>query len=142
MKERLQADAPYIYSIPFYVIHVCLSTTQVRPHSFDPRATATVCVCGSKSCRYTHPVTHTSTVPLLLCSPIVLVLNAEKNRYPLINSKAVKILSSPKKFPCPCEKCRASDRKSYQTLTSRSMRHRKEITQCKSHVSSEIMNML
>lgn len=109
------------YSIPFYFNqYVCLSNNAVfflplSIHSHtDFGATATVCVCvcvvvtwiGAMS-PAGNTSSHTIRVqfPLLLFPPIVPVFKCRKNRYPLINSKAVKILSSPKKSHVLVKKC-------------------------------------
>lgn len=91
------------YSIPFYFIqYVCLSTMQFFPPSFhrhtdyEPRLMHVWLLCRSAQCPAgTHLVTPylcSSLIAFSYSSPV----KCRKNRYPLINSKAVKILSSPK----------------------------------------------
>lgn len=106
------------YSIPFYFIqYVCLSNNAVfffaslhsQPHRLRSHG---YCVCvvvtwiGAMS-PAGNTSSHTIRVqfPLLLFSPIVPVFKCRKNRYPLINSKAVKILSSPKRSRVLVKKC-------------------------------------
>ncbi len=92
------------YSIPFYFNqYVCLSTMQFLPHSIHrhtnyepPRLLCVWLSCGSAQCPAdTYPVT-----PYLYSSLIAFshssCVKCRKNRYPLIDSKEVKILSSPK----------------------------------------------
>lgn len=99
--------------------------------------------------------------PLSLFSPIVPVFKCRKNRYPLINSKAVKILSSPKRSRVLVKKCwtshclhgtkkkvEPSGRKSWcqascnEKCPTPAPHQSREIIQCKWHVSLKIMDML
>ena len=108
------------YSIPFYFNqYVCLSNNAVffclspftATQTSEPQLLC-VCVCvvvtwiGAMS-PAGNTSSHTIRVqfPLLLFPPIVPVFKCRKNRYPLINSKAVKILSSPKKSHVLVKKC-------------------------------------
>lgn len=158
------------YSVPFYFIqYVCLSTKQFFFCLPPFTATQTMshgsytcgCMCRSAQCpagmRLVTPNLCSSLIASF--SLIVPLLNAEKNRYPLINSKAVKILSSPKgrvssvevsnqSLPWWNEKVAPSGKKSWLVAScnkrcSASAPHqRRETTQCKWHVSLKTMNIL
>lgn len=120
-KKTLQAGVSYIlfYTVLFQPVCVlieqcsfffCLSPFTATQTS-EPQLLC-VCVCvvvtwiGAMS-PAGNTSSHTIRVqfPLLLFPPIVPVFKCRKNRYPLINSKAVKILSSPKKSHVLVKKC-------------------------------------
>lgn len=103
--ERTRRLFCIFYSIPFYFFqYVCLSTMQFLPSSlhrhtdYKPQLLYVWLSCGSVKCPAgTHPVTP------YLCSSLIAffpphssLVKCRKNRYPLINSKVVKILSSSK----------------------------------------------
>lgn len=103
-KKTLQAGVPYIlfYTVLFHLVCVLIDNAvfaSLLSLPYKPRAMATARVVvvwvSAMSRRYTSSHIIPVQLPLLLFSHSFCV-KCTKNRYPLINSKAVKILSSPK----------------------------------------------
>lgn len=115
-RERKNTPGRFLifYFIPFYFIqYVCLSTMQFLPHSLHCHTNhepllLCVClsVCGymcvaflwvsvmSRRCTSIHTIP--VQFPYCFFSPHSSSVKCKKNRYPLIDSKAVKILPSSK----------------------------------------------